>query len=54
METGFIAKNEHEFANYTIKLLNDDNNYLNLKKKKNKKRKENKWDFIASTRIKYF
>ena len=54
METGFIAKNEHEFANYTIKLLNDDNFYLNLKKKMNKKRKDNNWDFIASTWIKSF
>ena len=30
--TGFIAKNSDEFINYTIKILNDDNCYLNLKK----------------------
>jgi len=53
-ETGFIAKNEQEFADYTIKLLNDDNFYLGLKKKMKKKRNENSWDFIANTWVKYF
>ena len=33
METGFIAKNDQEFADYTIKLLNDDSFYLDLKRK---------------------
>ena len=53
-ETGFIAKNEQEFADYTIKLLNDDDFYLNLKKTMKKKRQENNWDFIAKIWIKYF
>ena len=54
METGFIAKNEQEFANYTIKLLNDDNFYLNLKKKMYIKRKENNWEFIANEWAEHF
>jgi hypothetical protein len=37
-ETGYLAKNKDEFINYTIKLLNDDNIYLNLKKKLKLKR----------------
>ena len=32
-ETGFLAKNKDEFINYTINLLNNDQIYLNLKKK---------------------
>ena len=54
METGFIAKNDQEFADYTVKLLNDDNFYLDLKKKMNIKRKENNWDFIANQWAEYF
>ena len=54
METGFIAKNDQEFADYTIKLLNDDKFYLNFKKKMHKKRKENNWDFIANQWTEYF
>ena len=54
METGFIARSDQEFANYTIKLLNDDEFYLDLKKKMQKKRKENNWDFIANKWAKYF
>ena len=53
-KTGFIAKNDQEFANYTIKLLDDDDFYLNLKRKMSKKRKENNWDFIANEWIEYF
>ncbi len=53
-ETGFIAKNEQEFADYTIRLLNDDNFYLNLKRKMSKKRKENDWNSIANEWVKYF
>ena len=53
-ETGFIAKNDQEFADYTIKLLNDDLFYLYFKKKMKKKRQENSWDFIAKIWIKYF
>jgi glycosyltransferase involved in cell wall biosynthesis len=54
METGFIAKNDQEFADYTIKLLNDDSFYLDLKRKMQKKRQENNWDFIANKWAKYF
>ena len=53
-ETGFLAKNDQEFADYTIKLLNDDSFYLNLKRKMQKKRKENNWDFIANKWAEYF
>ena len=54
METGFIAKNDQEFADYTINLLNDDNFYLNLKKNMHMKRKENNWGFIANQWAEYF
>lgn len=37
-ETGYLAKNKDEFINYSIKLLNNDNIYLNLKKKLKLKR----------------
>ena len=30
--TGFIAKNKNEFIDYTIKILNDDTLYMQLKK----------------------
>jgi glycosyltransferase involved in cell wall biosynthesis len=53
-ETGFIAKNDQEFADYTIKLLDDDDFYLNLKRKMSKNRKENNWDYIANEWVKYF
>ena len=47
-ETGFIANSDQEFADYTIKLLNDDDFYLDLKSKMKNKRKENNWEFIAN------
>jgi len=53
-ETGFIAKNDQEFADYTIKLLNDDDFYLDLKKKMKNKRKENNWEFIANEWANFF
>ena len=53
-ETGFIAKNDQEFANYTIKLLNDDDFYLDLKNKMKNKRKENNWEFIANEWVSFF
>jgi glycosyltransferase involved in cell wall biosynthesis len=53
-ETGFIAKNDQEFASYTIKLLNDDNFYLDLKNKMKNKRKENNWQLIANEWISFF
>jgi len=53
-ETGFIAKNDQEFADYTIKLLKDDDFYLDLKKKMKNKRKENNWEFIANEWASFF
>jgi len=53
-ETGFIAKNDQEFADYTVKLLNDDDFYLDLKKKMKNKRKENNWEFIANEWASFF
>lgn len=53
-ETGFIANNEDQFADYTIKLLNDDDFYLNLKKKMIHKRKDNNWNFIANEWVNHF
>ena len=53
-ETGFIAKNDQEFADYTIKLLNDDKFYLDLKSKMKNKRKENNWEFIANEWANFF
>jgi glycosyltransferase involved in cell wall biosynthesis len=53
-ETGFIANNDQEFADFTIKLLNDDNFYLDFKKKMHEKRHENNWEFIANEWIEYF
>src|SRR6056300_1757861 len=53
-ETGFIAKNDQEFAEYTIKLLNDDDFYLDLKRKMKNKRKENNWQFIANEWVSSF
>lgn len=54
LENGFIASNDEEFANYTIKLLSDDNFYLNLKKKMQAKRYENNWNYIAKEWINFF
>tara|TARA_B100000941_G_scaffold215150_1_gene158285 strand:- start:85 stop:648 length:564 start_codon:yes stop_codon:yes gene_type:complete len=53
-KTGFIVKTDQEFANYTLKILNDDNFYLNLKKKMHTLRHENNWDTIADMWIKFF
>jgi len=53
-ETGFIANNDQEFADYTIKLLNDDNFYLDLKRIMKNKRKENNWESIANEWASFF
>ena len=53
-ETGFIAKSDQEFADYTIKLLNDDDFYLDLKNKMKNKRKDNNWEFIANEWASFF
>ena len=53
-ETGFVAQNDQEYADYTIKLLNDDNFYLNTKKTMYEKRNENSWQKIANDWVDYF
>ena len=53
-QTGFIAKNDQQYAEYIIKLLNNDEFYLYFKKKMFSKRKENGWENIANIWIKYF
>ena len=45
--TGYIAKNRDEFINYTIKILNDDNCYLNLKKNLIKRRNLRSYKDVA-------
>ena len=53
-ETGFLAKNDQEFADFTIKLLNNDDFYLNLRKKMHQIRHKNSWVDIANQWIKNF
>ena len=53
-ETGFLAKNDQEFANFTIKLLNNDNFYLELRKKMHQIRHKNSWADIANQWIDNF
>ncbi len=53
-KTGFIVKSDQEFADYTLKILNDDNFYLNIKKKMHTLRHNNNWNYIAQKWIEYF
>jgi len=53
-ETGFLVKNDQEFADYTIKLLNNDDFYLDLRKKMYQIRHKNSWVDIANQWIKNF
>ena len=53
-ENGFIARNDDEFAKYTVNLLNDDELYLNLKNKMFNNRLNNSWEKITKEWIKYF
>ncbi len=53
-ETGFIAENEQEFAYYTLKLLNDDDFYKNLKNKMFNVRHQNNWNDISDIWIDNF
>ncbi|MAR25841.1 MAG: hypothetical protein CMC50_00205 [Flavobacteriaceae bacterium] len=50
--TGYIAKNKDEFINYTIKILNDDNCYLNLKKNLMKRRNIRSYKDVATDLLK--
>ena len=49
---GYIAKNKDEFINYTIKILNDDNCYLNLKKNLMKRRNIRSYKDVATDLLK--
>ena len=51
---GFIAKNQSEFAKYTLDLLNDDSMLFELKRKMLKNRLINSWSNIADMWIKEF
>ena len=51
---GFIAKNQTEFAKYTLDLLNDDSMLFELKRKMLKNRLINSWSNIADMWIKEF
>tara|TARA_B100001245_G_scaffold213633_1_gene179647 strand:- start:133 stop:1137 length:1005 start_codon:yes stop_codon:yes gene_type:complete len=53
-ETGFLAKNDQEFADYTIKLLNNNDFYLDLRKKMHQIRHKNSWVDIANQWVKNF
>ena len=53
-ETGYIVKNDDEFAYYMEKLLFDDEFYLKLRRKMLKNRGFKNWDYIANIWIKKF
>ena len=53
-ETGFIVKNDREFAKYLELLLFDDEFYNNIRRKMFKRRGFKNWDFIADIWIKKF
>ena len=46
-KTGFIAKNNNEFAEYTIELFNNENLWLEMKNNLLKLRGENNWNNTA-------
>ncbi|MBT3940046.1 MAG: glycosyltransferase [Pelagibacterales bacterium] len=45
--TGFIAKTPEEFADYTLKIFNDENLWKNLRNNLIKLRGSKKWDKVA-------
>ena len=45
--TGYIAKNKQEFIDYSVKILNNDSVYLNLKKNLFKKRRSRSYKNVA-------
>ena len=49
--TGFIANNEHEFADYTLKLFSDNNMWFRFRSNLIKKRKINTWKNVAKELI---
>ena len=54
MKLVFSSKNDQEFADYTIKLLNNDDFYLDLRKKMHQIRHKNSWVDIANQWIENF
>lgn len=51
-ETGFIAKNKEEFINLSVKLLNNDDIYLNFKKNLHLKRNSRSYKDVANDLLK--
>ncbi len=49
--TGYIAKNENEFVNYSINILNDKNLYLNLRQNLFKRRNSRSYKDVAKDLI---
>jgi len=49
--TGFIANNENEFVEYTIKLFNDDNLWNIMRKNLQENRGKNNWSNVAKNLI---
>ena len=47
-KTGFIAKNDNEFANYTLQLFNDDQIWNEIRKNLFEMRNSNNWDLATS------
>ncbi len=47
--TGFIARNENEFVDYTLKLFNDDNLWNLMRKNLSEKKGKNNWLNVAKT-----
>ena len=51
-KTGFVAKNKNDFIDYTVKILNDDDLFMELRKNLLKRRnirsyKDVAYDFIS-------
>tara|TARA_B100001063_G_scaffold190877_1_gene181802 strand:+ start:2634 stop:3608 length:975 start_codon:yes stop_codon:yes gene_type:complete len=51
-KTGFIAKNKEEFANYTLKIFNDNNLWKTLRNNLINLRGSKKWSIVASNLLK--
>ena len=47
-KTGFIAKNDNDFANYTLQLFNDDQIWNEIRKNLFEMRNSNNWDLATS------
>ncbi len=52
-KTGFIAKTEKEFANYTLQLFQDDNLWNEIRKNLLNMRNSNNWDLATSKFLKF-